>query len=56
MAKYRVTVAETQYYEVYVEAEDKEEAEEIALEEYGCVGDIFSTQAEMTFIEEEEEC
>jgi hypothetical protein len=51
--KYRVVVAETQYYEVYVEADDKDEAEEIALEEYGYNGDIFSTLTDVTYMEEE---
>jgi hypothetical protein len=52
--RYRVVVTETQLYEVYVEADNREEAEEIALEEYGCEGDIFSTYADVTHIEEEE--
>ncbi len=30
--RYRVVVEETQLYEVYVEADNQEEAEEIALE------------------------
>ena len=50
---YRVIVAETQYYEIHLTARSKEDAEDIALEEYGCDGDIFSTQAEVTLIEEE---
>ena len=53
MKKYRVVVAETQYYEVYVEADTKEEAEEIAEDTYGCDGDIFSTDVNVTLIEEE---
>lgn len=52
--KYRVIVSETQYYELYVEAEDKDEAEDIALEEYGCNGTIFSTFADVTHIERKE--
>lgn len=52
--KYRVIVTETQFYEVHIEADTEEDAEEIALEEYGCVGDIFSTLADVTHIEEEE--
>ncbi len=50
--KYRVVVTETQSYEVYVEADNQDEAEEIALEEYGCSGDIFSTFVDVTYIEE----
>jgi hypothetical protein len=56
MAKYRVVVAETQSYEVYVEAESKDEAEEIAEDIYGCDGEIFSTIVNTVFIEEEDEC
>ena len=33
MAKFRVVVTETQYYEVYVEADTKDEAEDIDGEE-----------------------
>ena len=51
--RYRVVVTETQLYEVYVEADSQEEAEEIATEEYGCEGDIFSTFVDVAFIEEE---
>lgn len=51
--EYRVTVTETQYYTLCVTARSKEEAEDIALEDYGYCGDIFSTQAEVTHIEEE---
>lgn len=50
--KYRVVVTETQCYEMYVEADNKDDAEEIALEEYGCNGDIFSTYAGVAHIEE----
>lgn len=50
--KYRVIVKETQLYEVYVEADNQEEAEEIAVEEYGCDGDIFSTYVDVTHVEE----
>lgn len=52
MKKFRVIVTETQSYEVYVEAENKDEAEEIALDNYGCDGDIFSTYANVTHMEE----
>ena len=34
MKRYRVIVAVTEYYEVYVNAEDEEEAEDIAYENY----------------------
>ena len=50
--KYRVVVTETQNYEVYVEADDIDEANEIAAEEYGCTGDIFSTFVEVVLVEE----
>ena len=50
--KYRVVVTETQNYEVYVEADDPDEANEIAAEEYGCIGDIFSTITDVTLVEE----
>jgi hypothetical protein len=50
--KYKVIVSETQYYELYVEAEDKDEAEDIALEEYGCIGDIYSILTDVELIEE----
>ena len=53
MAKYRVVVTETQYYEVYVEADTQEEAEEIAYDIYGEDGDIFNTDVEIVHIEEE---
>lgn len=52
MAKYRVVVTETQYYEVYVEADTKEEAEDIAMDIYGEDGDIFSTELDATLVEE----
>ena len=55
MAKYRVVIAETQYYEVYVEADTQEEAEDIAIDTYGEDGDIFQTDLEATLIEEENE-
>ena len=55
MARYRVLVTETQYYEVYVEADTQEEAEEIAEDTYGCDGDIYSTIVNVGSIEEENE-
>ena len=54
MKTYRVIVTETQSYEVYVEAESKEEAEEIAEDTYGCDGDIFHTDVDVVLVEEEE--
>lgn len=53
MAKYRVVVAETQSYEVYVDAENKDKAEEIAFYGYGEIGEIFKTDAEVIEIKEE---
>ena len=35
MAKYRVTMMEKTYYEFYVEADNQDEAEEKAVEEFG---------------------
>lgn len=55
MAKYRVVLTETQYYEVYVEADTQEEAEDIAIDTYGEDGDIFSTELETILVEEENE-
>ena len=52
MKKFRVVVTETQSYEVYVEADNKDEAEEIALEEYGSIGDIFSTFSDVELVQE----
>lgn len=53
MKKFRVIVTETQYYEVYVEANTKEEAEDIAMDTYGEDGDIFTTELDATLVEEE---
>lgn len=55
MAKYRVVVTVTEYYEVYVNAEDEEEAEDLALENYGSDGEIFNTLSDVTSVEEEAE-
>ena len=55
MATYRVIVEETQSYEVYVEADTEEEAEEIAEDTYGHDGEIIHTNIESVDIEEEEE-
>ena len=54
MAKFRVVVTETQYYEVYVEADTQEEAEDIATDIYGEDGDIFLTELNTKLIEEAE--
>ena len=56
MARFRVIVTETQSYEVHIEADTKEEAEEIAEDTYGYDGEIFSTIVNTVLIEEEEEC
>ena len=53
MPKFRVVVTETQSYEVYVEADTEEEAEEIAEDTYGCDGAIFSTIVDVVLVEEE---
>jgi hypothetical protein len=52
MAKFRVVVAETQYYEVYVEADTQEEAEDLATDVYGEDGDIFLTELNTKIVEE----
>jgi hypothetical protein len=52
MANYRVLVTETQYYELYIEADTQDEAEAIAFDEYGCIGDISDTLVDVTLIEE----
>ena len=52
MSKFRVVVAETQYYEVYVKADTEDEAKDIAYDTYGEDGDIFSTITDTTYIEE----
>ena len=54
MARFRVVIEETQSYEVYVEAPNDIEAERIALENYGCDGEIFNTDTNTVIIEEEE--
>ena len=53
MTRYRVVVAETQSYEVYVEADNADEAEDLALKLYGNESDIFQTDVEVIDIEEE---
>ena len=53
--RYRVVVTETQSYEVYVEADTEEEAEEIAEDTYGSDGDIFHTDVNVVLVEEDEE-
>ena len=52
--KFRVVVEETQSYEVYVEADTEEEAEEIAENTYGCDGDIVHTAIDVVLVEEDE--
>jgi hypothetical protein len=52
MKKYKAIVTVTEYYEVYVDARDEEEAEDIALENY-CDGELFNTLSDISSIEEE---
>lgn len=54
MAKYRAVVALTEYYEVYVDAEDEEEAEGIAQETFMVEGALFNTLISEITVEEEE--
>lgn len=54
MAKFRVVIAEIQYYEVYVDADTEDIAEDIALDNYGEDGDIFLTELDTKLIEEVE--
>ena len=51
MAKYRVVIAETQYYEVYVEANTQDEAEDLATDTYGEDGDIFLTELDTKLVD-----
>ena len=51
MAKYMVAVNETQTYEVFVEADTQDKAEELALECYGCDGEIGCTLTEILEVE-----
>ena len=53
--RFRVVVTETQSYEMYVDAESKEKAEEFALDNYGELGEIFHTDAQVVNIEEDAE-
>jgi hypothetical protein len=53
MKKYRAIVTVTEYYEVYVDAQDEEEAEDIALENYGIDGELFNTLSDVVSVEEE---
>jgi hypothetical protein len=46
MKKFRVVVMETQYYEVYVEADTEDKAKDIAYDTYGEDGCIFDTITE----------
>ena len=55
MAKFRVVIEEIQTYEVYVEAPNDLEAERIALDTYGCDGEVFNTDTNVISTEEEEE-
>lgn len=53
MKRFRVVISETQTYEVYVEADTREEAVEIAEDTYGYDGDIFTTIVDTVLVEEE---
>ena len=56
MAKYRVVMMEKIFYEVYVEADNEDEAEEKANESFGEDGAVVSdSYAEVIDIEEETE-
>lgn len=54
MKTFKIIIAETQYYEVYIEADTPSEAEDIACDTYGEDGNIFSTDVTVVNIEEEE--
>lgn len=54
MAKYRVTFVEKSYYETYVEADNLDEAEEKAIEDFGNGGGTV-TDSYVDYIEAEEE-
>ena len=54
MSKYRVTFTERTYYEIYVEADNVDEAEEKAIEEFGNGGGTV-TDNYVDYIEVEEE-
>ena len=51
MPKYKIAVNETQTYEVFVEADTQNEAEELALECYGCDGETGCTLTEILEVE-----
>lgn len=55
MARYRVVVEEIQSYEVYVDAPNDIEAQRIALENYGCDGEVFDTDTNAVIVEEDAE-
>jgi hypothetical protein len=54
MAKYRVTMMEKTYYEIYVEANNPDEAEEKAIKDFGNGGGEV-TDSYIDYIETEEE-
>ena len=54
MAKYRVTFMEKVYYELYVEADNADEAEQKAIEDFGNGGGTV-TDNYVDYIETEEE-
>ncbi len=54
MAKYRVTFSEKTYYEIYVEADNADEAEEKVIEDFGNGGGTV-TDSYVDYIDVEEE-
>lgn len=54
MSKYRVTFTEKVYYEIYVEADNTDEAEKKAIEDFGNGGGTV-TDSYVDYIETEEE-
>ena len=54
MSKYRVTFTEKTYYEIYVEADNADEAEEKAIKDFGEGGGTV-TDSYVDYIEAEEE-
>ena len=55
MAKYRVNFIEKIYYEVYVEADNAEDAEEKAIQEFGNGdGEVTDSYVDEIMVEEEE--
>ena len=55
MSKFRFVIAETQSYEICVDAKDIDKAMDYALENYGSEGEIIHTDATLIDYEEDEE-